>query len=130
MNKSAGAYDSLPPNLTESESESESESEPESDQEYIVEEISLRHQLGSDPDVTDNANASEIGSGKVNLEDDYDPTMVANDENTNAEKPALVSSNDTRKMCADSGRVQLGSNHPLGMTLSEKRFKKSIGMTM
>ena len=31
-------------------------------------------------------------------------------------------------MCADSGRVQLGSNHPLGMTLSENIFKKSIGI--
>ena len=71
MNKSAEAHESLPPK--------------ESDQEYIVEEISLRHQLGSAPDVTDNANASEIGSGKVYLEDDYDPTMVARDENKNAE---------------------------------------------
>ena len=41
INKSAGAYDSLPPNLTESESESDSESEPESDQEYIRERSSI-----------------------------------------------------------------------------------------
>ena len=45
--------------------------------------------------------------------------MMARNENKNAEKPTLVSSNDPRKMCADSRRVQLGSNHPLGMTLSE-----------
>ena len=70
MNKFAEAHESLPPK--------------ESDQEHIVEEISLRHQLGSAPDVTDNANASEIGSGKVNLEDDHDPTIVTMDENKNA----------------------------------------------
>ena len=89
---------------------------------------SQKHQLVSAPDVTNNANSSETGSRKANLEDDYDPTMVARDENKNAEKPALVSSNDTRKMYADSGRVQLGSNHPLGMTLSENIFKTSIGI--
>ena len=109
MNKSAEAHESLPPK--------------ESDQEDMVGEISLRYQLGSDPNVTDNANANEIGSGKLNLDD---PTMVARDENTNAEKPALFSSVYTRKMCADSGRVQLGSNHPLGMTLSENIFKNGI----
>ena len=57
MNKPAGAQDSSPPDLTDSESESDSESEPGSDQEYIVEETSSTHQLDSDPDVTDIANA-------------------------------------------------------------------------
>ena len=77
MNKSAGAYDSLLPNLTESESESDSESEPEFDQEYIMEETSLKHQPDSDLDTTNNANASEKESDKANLKDDHDPTMVA-----------------------------------------------------
>ena len=88
--KSAEAYYSPPPNLTDSESESDSESEPESDQECIVGEISLRYQLGSAPDVTNNANASEIGSRKAYLEDDNDPTMVARDKKENTEKPVLV----------------------------------------
>ena len=71
---------------------------------------------------------SEIGSGGVNTEDDHDPAMVAKDENKNAEKPTLVSSNDIRTMCANSGRIQLGSNHPLGITLSENIFKEGIGI--
>ena len=102
----------------------------ESDQEYIVEEISLRHELGWAPDVIDNANTSEIGSGKVNLEDDYDPTMVASDENANVEKTSLVSSDDNRKMCASSGRVQLGSDHPSGMTSSENVIRNDIKKEM
>ena len=36
MNESAGAYDSLPPNLTDSESDYDSESEPESDKECVM----------------------------------------------------------------------------------------------
>ena len=42
MNKSAGAYGSLPPSLTESESDGKSE--PESDQEHTAEEAN-RHKL-------------------------------------------------------------------------------------
>ena len=63
VNKPAGAHVPPPPTLTESESESDSGPEPESDQEYIVEEIRLRHQLDSAPDVADNVIAYEIGSG-------------------------------------------------------------------
>ena len=49
MNKHAETYRSFP--------------SKESDQKYIVEEISLRHQLDSAPDVADNAIANEIRSG-------------------------------------------------------------------
>ena len=45
-----------------------------------MEGINLRHELDSAPDVTDNANACGIGSGKVNLEDEVDLTIVARDE--------------------------------------------------
>ena len=62
MNKITEAYGSLPPK--------------ESDQKYVVEGISLRHQLGSAPDVADNPIANELGSRKVNLKNDNDPTMV------------------------------------------------------
>ena len=51
---------------------------------------------------------------------------MARNENEIAEKSDLVPNNDTRKICIESVRVQSGSNHPLGMTLSENRFKKSI----
>ena len=52
--------------------------------------------------------------------------MMTRDEDKNAEKPALVSSNDTRTMCGDSGRIQLGSNHSIRITLSENIAKKGI----
>ena len=66
MNESAGAHDALPPNLTDSESESGSESEAESDQENVVGESGLKHQLDSDLNTTYNANASEKESDKAN----------------------------------------------------------------
>ena len=102
MNKSAEAYESLPPK--------------ESDQKYTVEELNLRHQLGSAPDVADNAGANELGSRKMNLEDDYNLTMVVSDENANEEKSVLVSSDDNGKICTSSGRIQLGSDNPSGLT--------------
>ena len=114
MNKSAEAYESLPPK--------------ESDQKYTVEEINLRHQLGSAPDVADNAVANELGSGKVSPEKDYDLTMVVSDENMHARKSGLVSSDDNGKICASSGRIQLGSDHPSGMTLFDNIIKNDIRM--
>ena len=92
--KSAGAYDSLASSLTDSESESDPESESKSDQEYAMEEISIKHQHDSPPNVTDIASAGGIGSEKVNLEDDVDLTIVARDKNKNAEN------SDTRKCVA------------------------------
>ena len=125
MNKSAGAYDSLPPNLTDSDSDSESE--PESDQECIVGESSLKHQLDSDLNTTNNANASEKESDKANLKDDHDPTMVAKDENRNVEKSAPTPSKDTREICGNSGIIQVDIDHPLGMILSVNTLEK-IGL--
>ena len=90
-------------------------------------ESSLKHQLDSDLDTTNNANASEKESDKANLKDDHDPTMVAKDENKNVEKPVLVPSKDTREMCGNSGIIQVGGNHPLGMGLSVNTVEK-IGL--
>ena len=98
----------------------------ESDQKYIVEEISLRHQLCLAPDAADNAIANELGSGKVSLEDDFDPTMVVSDENIHAEKSVQVSSDNIGKICASAGRVQLGSDHPSGKTLSDNVVRNDI----
>ena len=126
MNKSAGAYDSLPPNLTDSDSESDSESEPETDQEHVVKEISIKYQLDLSPDITDNASAGEIGSEKIDPEDDADLIIMAWNKDKNAENSDPVSSKDTKRMSNDSTRLQLGINQPLGMALSENRFKKGI----
>ena len=42
--------------------------------------------MGPAPEVADNTGANELGSQKMNLEDDYNLTMVVSDKNANAEK--------------------------------------------
>ena len=52
--------------------------------------------------------------------------MEARDENKDAEKPGLISDNDTRKMYGDSDRIHLGNNHSLRMTLSENIVEEGL----
>ena len=52
MGKSAGTYDSMPPNLMDSDSESDYESELEADQEHVVKEVNIKHQLDLFPNIT------------------------------------------------------------------------------
>ena len=88
MIKSTGAYDSLPPNLTESESKPKSESKPESDQEHTTEEANHRHRLGPAPVVEDITSADELG--------------------------AIEPNNDNEKRNSDTKKMQSSIIHPLG----------------
>ena len=91
-----------------------------------MEEISLRRQFGSAPDVLNNAMANELGSEKVSLEDNYKLTIVVNDENMHTEKSVLVSRHNNGNICASSGGVQLGSKHPSGKTLFDNTIRNDI----
>ena len=94
--------------------------------ECTVEEFGLKHELDSAPDITDDANTGETRSGKSDLKGKCDPTMMTRDEDKNAEKPTLVSSKDTRQICDNSGMIQVGLNHPLGMISSANTLEKLV----
>ena len=63
---------------------------------------------------------------KVRLEDDNDLTMMASNENLHAEKSAKGLSDNNGKMCANTGEVQLSSDHPSGKTLVDSVVKGDI----
>ena len=70
MNKSVGAYDSLPPNLTESESKPKSESKPEADQECTAEVARHRRRFDPAPVAEGTTSTDEVGAVEPNNDND------------------------------------------------------------
>ena len=56
--------------------------------------------------------------------------MMISNEGVHAETPVAVSSNDSRKMCTNVGRVQLSIDHPSGKTSLDSAGGSSIGNQM
>ena len=71
------------------------EKEAKSDQEYAVEETSIKHWHDPPTNVADIASTHVIRSEKGSLEDITDLTIVSKDKFKNAENSGLASSNDT-----------------------------------